>query len=487
MISEKAGKNSGPVQVSVIILTYNEEKNIGHCLDAVFAQKFPEHFEVIVADSGSTDRTREIVKAYPVRLLEVSRDQFGHGRTRQMASGQARGRFLVYLVADAIPADEHWLSSLVEPLTEDKEFAGSYSRQIPRPNAHPVEAARLKERTAGRGEKIVRQLTDKNFPRSLKPLERLAFCDFDDVSACRRGSVLENIPIPDVPWAEDLYWSKQVLEAGYKIAFEPRSTVIHSHSRGLIHGFRRGWLDQHVAAELFGHIYFADILDLFKKYFSLLASRWKIIAQASTGPVRKIAYLFTQPGELLFEVLGNYLASRKPRREAVVHDFLKRLGRARLDPADARDRVMRTWFVLSAEQRPVLFANPDSAVIYRARIPEKAFLLFGAGINPDAWPMRRDPVRFAVEISGKRVWERDVWPESPENFSWQEVELDLAERAGEMVELSFITEAENTDHAWAGWAGPRIAIKKLRLRDRLYNRLLEQLNRVISGRPLRHP
>jgi len=54
--------------ISIIIPTYNEEKHIGECLDSIFDQDYKD-FEIIVVDGRSNDRTRDIVKEYPIKLL----------------------------------------------------------------------------------------------------------------------------------------------------------------------------------------------------------------------------------------------------------------------------------------------------------------------------------------------------------------------------------------------------------------------------------
>src|SRR5579884_297925 len=54
--------------VSVVIPALDEERHIADCLDSVVAQTYPhERMEVIVADGGSTDATREIVAGYAAR------------------------------------------------------------------------------------------------------------------------------------------------------------------------------------------------------------------------------------------------------------------------------------------------------------------------------------------------------------------------------------------------------------------------------------
>ena len=54
--------------VSVVIPVYNEERYIEACLASVLGQDYPaERYEVIIADGGSTDRTRVIVESTAVR------------------------------------------------------------------------------------------------------------------------------------------------------------------------------------------------------------------------------------------------------------------------------------------------------------------------------------------------------------------------------------------------------------------------------------
>ncbi|MCX6024105.1 MAG: glycosyltransferase family A protein, partial [Chloroflexi bacterium] len=93
---------------------------------------------VVAVDSGSTDRTLEIVSRYPVRLLQIPPAEFHHGRTRNLGAQLAQGRFLVYLGGDATPVDERWLRVLLQEL-EAPDVAGSYGRQLPREWAWPME------------------------------------------------------------------------------------------------------------------------------------------------------------------------------------------------------------------------------------------------------------------------------------------------------------------------------------------------------------
>ncbi len=58
--------------VSFVIPMYNEEKNIGKCLDSIFAQTYPiEKIEILVVDGNSIDNSRKIVETYQARHKNI--------------------------------------------------------------------------------------------------------------------------------------------------------------------------------------------------------------------------------------------------------------------------------------------------------------------------------------------------------------------------------------------------------------------------------
>src|ERR671932_769306 len=85
----------------------------------------------------------------------------------------------------------------------------------------------------------------------MPPRERRRIAAFDNVSSCLRRSVWEEMPFERTNFGEDLRWGKRVVEAGYKIVYEPRSAVFHSHERGVVYDLRRYYVDQRLLLELF--------------------------------------------------------------------------------------------------------------------------------------------------------------------------------------------------------------------------------------------
>src|SRR5579859_2783658 len=81
------------MRLSVAIITLNEEKNLGRTLDSV---KWAD--EIVVVDSGSTDRTREIAEKYGVRsIVEPWR---GFAAQKNFAIEQCKGDWVLSLDAD---------------------------------------------------------------------------------------------------------------------------------------------------------------------------------------------------------------------------------------------------------------------------------------------------------------------------------------------------------------------------------------------------
>lgn len=88
------------VKISVVIITLNEEKNIGRCLESVKGIAD----EIVVVDSFSTDKTEEICIAYGAKFI---RHKFeGHIEQKNYAASQARYEHVLALDADEALSEE---------------------------------------------------------------------------------------------------------------------------------------------------------------------------------------------------------------------------------------------------------------------------------------------------------------------------------------------------------------------------------------------
>jgi rhamnosyltransferase len=237
-------------EASVVVLTLNAGPEFASILDGVIAQHTLHAFEVVVVDSGSTDGTQDVAIRARARLLNHP-GQFRHGSARNWAARHARGRYVAFLVQDAIPLDCFWLDSMLDDLRQDMSVAGVYSRQLPHPGADPMTSRQTMAWLTGRMERIVTSWADIEDGK-ISPHEVRCVCNFDNVSSCIRRAVLDRLPFQDVSFAEDLYWGTTVLKAGQRIVYEPKSAVIHSHRRSLEYERERASRDAAAVASLFG-------------------------------------------------------------------------------------------------------------------------------------------------------------------------------------------------------------------------------------------
>ena len=131
------------VETSILVRTFNEEKHLGRLFDAFDQQRYQD-FEVIVADSGSLDRTREIADARADHLVRIDKHDFTFGFSLNAGIRVAQGRFIVIVSAHTVPMTEDWLGKLIAPLRE-QQVAMSYGRQTGVASSKFSEAPAFKE------------------------------------------------------------------------------------------------------------------------------------------------------------------------------------------------------------------------------------------------------------------------------------------------------------------------------------------------------
>ena len=81
--------------ISVTICTLNEEQNIRECLESVIKEN---PHEIIVIDADSTDKTKEIIKDYNVKLINVEKK--GLAYQRKIGIEEVKTEYVCILDAD---------------------------------------------------------------------------------------------------------------------------------------------------------------------------------------------------------------------------------------------------------------------------------------------------------------------------------------------------------------------------------------------------
>ena len=231
-MSEKTSKDS--FRVSIVIPTLNAGCELNNLLLALNEQCYPIK-EILIVDSASEDNTAKICKRYEkVHLIPIRREDFDHGRTRDMALRRCRGDVVVFLTQDAIPAGSTFLEKLITPLT-DPTLAISVGRQLPRKDAAKAEA-------------FVRNFNypPASFVRSKEDIPRLgikAFFCSDSCAAYRKDIYLKldgfEYPLKS---NEDMFYAAKVLHSGYRIAYTAEAMVYHSHNFSLRQQYKRNYI-----------------------------------------------------------------------------------------------------------------------------------------------------------------------------------------------------------------------------------------------------
>jgi glycosyltransferase involved in cell wall biosynthesis len=109
-------------KLSVVIITYNEERNIGRCLDSV--KDIAD--DIVVVDSFSTDGTEKICLEHGVRFIRHAFD--GHIEQKNWAISQARYPHILSLDADELLSDS--LKRSIREVKENWVFDGYYFNRL---------------------------------------------------------------------------------------------------------------------------------------------------------------------------------------------------------------------------------------------------------------------------------------------------------------------------------------------------------------------
>jgi rhamnosyltransferase len=269
--------------VSIVLLTRNGSATLPAVLDGIAAQEAAFPFEVVAIDSGSSDGSAELLARRVDRLIRIPPDQFNHGLTRNLGIRHARGDLVVLLVQDAVPASARWLAELTRPLRDDPRLAGSYARQIVRPDASAITRHHLGNWIATATTPRTTFVRPDQFAR-LPPGERFLACVFDDVCSCVRRSAWERFPFPATAIAEDLEWARDVLLAGYGLAYVPEAAVLHSHERSARYEFKRTLLVHQRLRALFGFRLVPTPVHLAGAVALTLATHARLLLRGPTGP-----------------------------------------------------------------------------------------------------------------------------------------------------------------------------------------------------------
>jgi GT2 family glycosyltransferase len=114
------------IKLSVVIVTHNRCKDLEECLNSLFSLNEPPA-EIIVVDSHSTDGTRELVKRYPLKSINIKERSMV--LARNIGFQHAKGEVVAYTDDDVVVSKD-WSKYILEPY-ENECVGGVAGRVLP--------------------------------------------------------------------------------------------------------------------------------------------------------------------------------------------------------------------------------------------------------------------------------------------------------------------------------------------------------------------
>ncbi|MEH1983309.1 MAG: glycosyltransferase [Nostoc sp.] len=197
---------------SIIIRTYNEQQYLEDLLQEIGNQVIDDlRYEVIIVDSGSTDKTLEIAKKFNCKILHIHKSQFSFGRSLNIGCAAAKGDYLVFISGHCIPINSLWLINLLKPLMVGNVVA-TYGRQL-----------------GGKTTKFSENLIfAKFYPNHSQIPQKGYFCN--NANAALLKSVWRLYPFNEsLTGLEDMYLGKQLVKANMFIGYVAEAAIYHHH------------------------------------------------------------------------------------------------------------------------------------------------------------------------------------------------------------------------------------------------------------------
>lgn len=216
-----------PLKLSVVIPCLNAEATLGAQLEALSRQSWPGEWEVLVADNGSTDRSREIVESYRgripgLRLIDAS-DRRGQAHARNLGAAAAMGDALLFCDADD-EVGSGWLAAMGRALAVHDFVACRYDQE----KLNPVEVRRTHLNPQNDG------LTRYDYP------DFLPHAGGGGLGVRRRVHEAVGGFDETLPALEDTDYCWRIQLAGFSFHFVPEAVVHIRHRHDLGSIYRQG-------------------------------------------------------------------------------------------------------------------------------------------------------------------------------------------------------------------------------------------------------
>lgn len=265
------------MRVTVCYPIKNPDGKLKQSINNVFRQKGNFDVDVILINSSPSNqfKTSDFDNAN-IKTINISPEDFGHGKTRNLVLDHTNSEFVVFITQDAVPKNDKWLNELVTPFKKDKLVVGTFSRHAAHPEHPRFVAAELDHHFDFHKEfGLLRELAAKKQPIQSHTGHFQALHFFSNNSSCVRLSYFLNNPFKDVDFSEDQIWAKEALENGMRIVYADKSIVYHSHYFFGFEAFRRAIDEGQALKSAFGYEVVSSIYHFARHAYALSKRRVK--------------------------------------------------------------------------------------------------------------------------------------------------------------------------------------------------------------------
>jgi YgiT-type zinc finger domain-containing protein len=202
------------VRASILIKSNDQHEYLEQSFPIIKRQT-EQSYEIIFLYSGSNEATVELAEESGAKVIKIEPSEFSHSRALNRGASEAQGEFLVFLSADAVPASDRWLESLLQRF-DDPTVAGVYGRHTPRRGVPLSLLDRVRIH--------MRYGTDGRFQKDNN--DNL----FSNANSAIRKRLWEQHHFDErLREVEDYEWSRWAQSVGYQIRYEPEAAAEHTH------------------------------------------------------------------------------------------------------------------------------------------------------------------------------------------------------------------------------------------------------------------
>lgn len=201
------------MDISIVIRTLNEAKHLGELLDSIKHQETQNlDVEVILVDSGSTDKTLDIAQKHGCNIIHITREKFSFGKSLNLGIEGAKGEIIVMISGHCVPTAVTWLQALCQPLIKD-EVEYAYGKQQGGAESHYSECC----------------IFSKYYPEQSQIPQNGFYCNNAN-SAIKRSAWEKYKFDEELTGLEDMALAKLLVSVGKKVGYVAQASVFHYHN-----------------------------------------------------------------------------------------------------------------------------------------------------------------------------------------------------------------------------------------------------------------